>query len=202
MNIYRSGLKWICLVIAVGLLMGWAVFAQEKARERKNVIILPGTAISKDDEEAMNRILKQYDQSLYRIDTYEKGQLKKTRGTLSDIVIGRKLMSQVAANARKNGFTQYALRIGLAEGGVGHVPSPSPGGAAGVGHTTPTPGMATGVGRTTPTPGMATGVGHTTPTPTEMKNPPHVTPAKAQSEMDSAELVRKLKPIFDKYSKQ
>jgi len=178
MNTYRSAVKWIGISVAVGLIMGWVALAQEKPRLQKNVIILPGTAISKDDEKAMNAILKQYDKSLYRIDTYEKGKRTKTQGTLNNVVIGRKLMSEVAEKAKTTGFTQYALRIGLNHGGTGHVPSPNP-------HQE----------------GLTTGVGHVPPTP-PANYPAHAAPAKAQDQMDSAELVKKLKPIFEKYSKQ
>jgi hypothetical protein len=153
MKTYRSAVKWIGLSVAVGLMMGWVALAQERPRLQNNVIILPGTAISKDDEKAMNAILKQYDKSLYRIDTYEKGKRTKTEGSLNNVVIGRKLMSEVAENAKKTGFTQYALRIGF-EIGSGHNQAASP------------------------------------------------TPEQKSSKTDSADLVRKLKPILEKYNKQ
>ena len=210
MKTHGSAVKWMGVAVAIGVMIAWIAYAQEKPRLEKSGIILRGTAISKDDQKAMNEILGHYDKSLYRIDTYEKGQLKKTQGSLSDVIIGRKLTSEVAENAKEKGFTQYAIRIGVPTGGVPHVPTPVPGMAVGVAHApTPTPGMARvpqgGVGHVTPTPGMAgmtTGVGHG-PTPTPVASgAKHVTYAKEQITTDSEELVKRLKPIFEKYSKQ
>jgi hypothetical protein len=205
MKTHRSTVKWMLVAVAIGAMIGWIAYAQEKPRLEKSGIVLPGAAISKDDQKAMNKILKQYDKSLYRIDTYEKGQLKKTRGTLSDVVIGQKLTSEVAENAKKNGFTQYAIRIGVPEGGVGHHPTPASGmTVGGVPHApTPTPGtagMTAGVGHATPPPtpgtaGMTSGVGHNTP-------PPPGGGIKELDTMDSEELVKRLKPILEKYNKQ
>jgi hypothetical protein len=74
-------------------------------------IVIPGTEISKADQEAMNRILNKYDKALYRIDTYENGKLKKTQGKLTDVVTGKQLASEIAANVKKAGFTQSAVQI-------------------------------------------------------------------------------------------
>ena len=73
--------------------------------------MIPGTEISKADQEAMNRILNKYDKALYRIDTYENGKLKKTQGKLTDVVTGKQLASEIAANVKKAGFTQSAVQI-------------------------------------------------------------------------------------------
>lgn len=197
MKTHPSVVKQIAFAVAMGLIMGASASAQEKPRLAKDGIILPGTAISKEDEKAINKILKQYDKSLYRIDKYEKGQLKKTKGTLSDVVIGQKLVSEVAENAKKRGFTQYAIRIGVPEG-------VAPGATVGVGHATPTPGGGPGVGHhQTPTTGEGPGVGHHgSPTPTGGPGVPHVPPAQARDTQDSEELVKRLKPIFEKYNKE
>jgi hypothetical protein len=200
MKTHRCAIRWVVVAVAIGLIAGWIASAQEKPRYEKRGIIIPGTALSKDDEKAMNKILKQYDKSLYRIDVYEKGERKKTLGTLSEVVIGRKLMSQVAENARKTGFTHYAIRIGATEG---------------VGHNTPTPGVTEGTGHN-PTPAQGAtigGTGHATPTPVESMSyggTGHATPTpgtavfgeKAHDRTDSDELVERLKPIFEKYKKE
>jgi hypothetical protein len=202
--IINSGpVKQIALAVAIGLMIQGSASAQGKPRLDKNGIILPGTALSKEDQKAMNKILKQYDKSLYRIDKYEKGELKKTHGTLSDVVIGQKLVSDVAENAKKRGFTQFAIRIGVPEG-VAHR-SPVTGTASGVGHhATPTPGEAIGgVGHhpiATPS-GETVGVGHATPTPVG-GSVPHVASLQTHDAQDSDELVKRLKPIFEKYNKE
>jgi len=187
MKIHPSTIK-VAFAVAIGLISGVSASAQDKARIEKSGIILPGTEISREDQKAMNKILKEYDKSLYRINTYEKGQLKRIQGTLSDVIIGKKLVSEIATKARKKGFTQYAIRIGVPEG-VGHHPSPTPGATTGVGHgPSPTPGMTIGVGHVSPTPGLSTY--------------PHVAPAQTEGGNDSEELVKRLKPIFEKYSKK
>src|SRR5436190_9352038 len=72
--------------------------------------ILPGTTMSTTDAEAMNEILNQYDKTLFRIDTYEKGKRKKTRGTLTDLITDKRLASELTAGVNE-GFSQYAIRI-------------------------------------------------------------------------------------------
>jgi hypothetical protein len=74
-------------------------------------IVIPGTQITKADQEAMNRILNKYDKSLYRIDTYENGKLKKTEGKLTDVVTDKQLASEIAVNVKRAGFTESAVQI-------------------------------------------------------------------------------------------
>jgi len=197
MKTHQKIIGCIVFAVAVGLIARWIASAQEKPRFQKNSIILPGTALSQEDEKAMNRILKHYDKSLYRIDVYEKGERKKTRGTLSEVVIGKKLVSQIAEKARKTGFTHYAIRIGTTEG-TGHH-TPTPGVAEGTGHHNLPPDRGStigGTGHNTPTPPTTTGAsyggtGHATPTPG--------TPHGSHDATDSDELVNRLKPILEKY---
>jgi hypothetical protein len=79
-------------------------------KENGKEFILPGTTMSTADAEAMNRILNQYDKTLFRIDTYEKGKRKKARGTLTDVITDKRLASELTA-AVNEGFSQYAIRI-------------------------------------------------------------------------------------------
>jgi hypothetical protein len=74
----------------------------------KGGIVIPGTNVSKEDRDAMNRILSRYDKSLYRISTYENGKLLRTQGTMRDVITDKKLASQMAANIKKPGFTSLA----------------------------------------------------------------------------------------------
>jgi hypothetical protein len=111
-----------------------------------DAIVLAGTQLSKADHEAMNQILNKYDKSLYRIDTYENGKRTKTQGKLTDMVTDRKLASQIAANVKRAGFTQYTLQIRSAPTNV-----QSPGFTTNV-QTSPTPGANVHV-QISPTPG-------------------------------------------------
>ncbi len=56
--------------------------------------IHPGTNISKDDEKQLNRILRKYKASFYKIKKIENGQVK-TQGRLKDIFIEQKLLTEV-----------------------------------------------------------------------------------------------------------
>ena len=51
--------------------------------EDERIVIRPGTKLSENDERMLNEILKQYDTKLYRVETYENGQLTKTLGELN-----------------------------------------------------------------------------------------------------------------------
>jgi hypothetical protein len=188
-------MKKLLIVLATGLgIVVACQTSQHNGRQKvtidKEHIVLPGAAVSSEDHKAMNKILKQYDKSLYRVDTYEKGQLARTQGTLSEVVIGRKLVSEVAENAKKMGFGQYAIQIGIPEG-VGHA-TPTPGlTVGGTGHATPTPGLTIGGNPHVPSPSPGASIGGT-----------GHKPPKAQDAMDSEELVKRLQPILEKYSKQ
>jgi hypothetical protein len=128
---------------------------------RKDSIVIPGTEISKADHDAMNRILRRYDKTLYRIQTYENGQLKKTQGTLSDVFIDKTLASEIAMNVKKKGFAQDAMQIGFCSTPLKDPNCPTIKG----------------------TPAIAS------------------TPLKTDNVSKSQELVDRLKPILEKYSR-
>jgi hypothetical protein len=164
-------------------------------------IVIPGTQISKADQDAMNQILNKYDKSLYRIETYENGKLKKTQGKLTDVVTDKQLASQIAANVKRTGFTQYAVQI--RPGSATNVmTSPSPGtttNVMGSQKTSPSPGTTTNVmgsQKTSPSPGSTTNVmgsQNTSPSPGATTHP-----QKAKSD----DLVERLKPILKKYQRK
>jgi hypothetical protein len=79
-------------------------------KENGKEIVLPGTTMSTADAEAMNKILNQYNKTLFRIDSYEKGKRKKTWGTLTDVITDKRLASELTAGVTE-GFSQYAIRI-------------------------------------------------------------------------------------------
>jgi hypothetical protein len=93
-------------------------------------ILLPGTEVSDSDAEAVNRILSKYDKEIYRLKTYRNGQPTKSRGSLKKFVLDQTLVSAMAANVKKAGFTQFAVQLGI--GNNPHTsqqatPAPSPG---------------------------------------------------------------------------
>ena len=136
-------------------------------------ILIPGTEISKTDAEAMNNILKKYDKDVYKLRTYKDASLTKTEGKLKDLVLDRELMSTMAANVKKAGFTQFAVQLG-----IGTNPQKVTLGPA------PSPVSSTNAQRQTTGPSPSpTGVGYA------QKNP----------EKESQELVRELRPILEKY---
>ena len=79
-------------------------------KENGKEIVFPATTMSTADAEAMNKILNQYDKTLFRIDTYEKGKRKKTQGTLTDVITDKRLASEMTTGVNE-GFSQYAIRI-------------------------------------------------------------------------------------------
>jgi len=187
----RRALLSLALVVAaaVAFWVSACVFLKEKTPNdtthnvviRKSSILIPGTEISKADHDAMNRILRKYDKALYRIQTYENGRLKRTQGKLEDVVTDKTLASDIAINVKKKGFTQDAMRIGVAS------ESEKSGGT-----TTPLKSPAPSTPPPTPTPSgphPSASPGGTT------------TPLQSQNIAKSQELVDRLKPILEKYSK-
>ena len=151
-------------------------------------IVIPGTEISKADQEAMNTILNKYDKSLYRIDTYENGKLKKTQGKLTDVVTDKQLASEIAANVKRTGFTQSAVQIraGTTANSSNPLkssnPSPNPGATANSSNPLKS-------SNPSPNPGATANSSN----PLKSSNP-----AKHKSD----EMMERLKPILKKYQKK
>jgi hypothetical protein len=147
--------------------------------QENGILIRPGTKLSESDDKAMNDILKNYDKSLYKIQTYEKGQLKRTQGSLRNVFIDKATASAAAKAMVETGSTQYVIQIGFLDKT----------------HQSPTP----------PVPPRREAVGATdkthvqgTPTPPELGPTPDKT-----HQVDwrkSEELVKRLRPILEKYS--
>jgi hypothetical protein len=204
------------LAVAIGSIGAGLVCAEEKAPAKnvvisKDRIIIPGTEMSKADGQAMNKILKQFDKSLYKIEIYMNGELKKTKGTLTDVITDKELASEIAENVKKKGFTQYTVQVAGSEAGITPAGKPngyptvatppraeaagSPGGGsasnASLANPPPPPPRAKAAG----SPG-----GGTASNAQQTPNPPPPRGARAQKE--SEELIQRLKPILEKYSKK
>src|SRR4029077_18540557 len=72
--------------------------------------IHPGTKISSDDQKALDAVLKNFDKSLYKIRTYDRGKLVKTQGSLEDARIPEKLVAEVR-KASQEGISGFALGL-------------------------------------------------------------------------------------------
>jgi hypothetical protein len=180
------------LAVAIAFVTAAALSGREKESQAKtsqekssnvvidnNSIIIPGTKMSRADQEAMNKILRKYDKALYKIETYENGELKGTKGTLTDVVTDKQLASEIAENVKKKGFAQYAVQV-IGQPGASSHPTSVP---------TPSPPVGPSV---SPTGGTGS-------------NPQLVTPPPirgARAEKESEELLQRLKPILEKYSQK
>ncbi|PYK57525.1 MAG: hypothetical protein DME43_14950 [Verrucomicrobia bacterium] len=158
--------------------------------QQSGILIRPGTQLSEGDQTAMNEILKSYDKSLYKIQTYENGQLKKTQGKLSDMYIDKATASEAAKAMTEKGSTQYVIQIGFLDK-THQSPTPPPMYAlTDKTHKSPTP-----------IPGVPNKT-HQSPTP------PAPTPSDKTHQMqqptgaskEAEDLVKRLTPILEKYS--
>lgn len=159
--------------------------AEEKVVFGENSIFIPGTAITKDDQKAMNDVLAQYKTSLYKVETYQDGARSQTRGTLPEATIGEPAVSKARANAKSRHLDGSAIQVGFRIGTTHHV-TPTPGAPIGTNHhATPTPGAHIGTTH------------HVTPMPGAQVD----TPSDEDYE-EAAALVQRLKPILQKYSQK
>jgi len=160
----------------------------------KSTILIPGTEISKADHDAMNKILNRYDKALFRIETYVNGKLKKTQGKLTDVVTDKQLASQIAANVKRTGFTQYAVQIrtGSATNVQSSAQKTSPGPGSGIHvQASPSPGASIHV-QMSPSPGASIHV-QISPTPGAATHP---------QKPKSDESGERLRSILKKYQKK
>ena len=174
--------------------------------ENDRILIHSGTKLSKPDQKALNQILAKYDKSLYKIETYKNGHVIRTQGQLSDMLIDKTIASE-AADAKASGNSNRTLQIIAATTsqrllGATTNPQSSPG-------TTTNPQSSPGT-TTNPqsSPGATTNPqsspGTTTnpqSSPGTTTNPQHHSPSPV-GEKASRELIERLKPILEKYSKK
>jgi hypothetical protein len=112
-------LKPIGLAAGILCILTAPAFAQgtiaKKVTFDKACVLIPGTKITLEDKKKLNEILERYDRSFYRIQTYTNGTLTKTKGTLSDAIIGEARVSELAKNAKATGLSDTALMIGVCD---------------------------------------------------------------------------------------
>src|SRR5713101_3660623 len=111
------------IVVLIGVVCGVIILScashlhnagdTDKVTIEENRILIPGTQISQADQKAMNDILKHFHKYLYRIRTYEKGNLIKEQGKLSADIIGKATVSKVAENAKLHSLTGLTTQVGF-----------------------------------------------------------------------------------------
>jgi hypothetical protein len=190
----------IRLIFALGLLIAALISCQcirnqSTASGRGSVqidehsVLIPGTAISSADQDALNKIFRKYDGSLYRIAVYENGSLKKQIGTMDEMQMGE-IAKEYSTNATANGLTSWINQIGARTHVTHYTPTTHVTRAGGSTHVTRS-GDTTHVTH----PGDTTHVTHP-------GQPTHVThPEFASIDQESDSLVKEVTPILEKYSK-
>src|SRR5215472_11619409 len=100
---FRS--RILAFVWALAICIAIPAFAQEKGggvtMDEDHIVVHPMTKISAEDVKAINDVLKEYDKSFYKLQTYKDGKLKKTQGTLSDVNLDQVIAAELTASQAK-----------------------------------------------------------------------------------------------------
>ena len=109
-------LKYVALGVSIALVVVACTITQKHAPgvsiHETFVEIYPGTKISRDDQKALDAVLKNFNKSIYKIRTYDGGKLVKTQGSLADARIDQTLVAN-AVSASQKGVSHSALEVGL-----------------------------------------------------------------------------------------
>jgi hypothetical protein len=198
--------RFFMLAGGIALVLAGPAFAQEKggkvAIEENGIILHPGTQLSKTDAQAFNEVLKKYDKSLYKIDIYKNGQKKKSLGQLSDVCLDRTV---VAEAAQATGSSNRTLQV-IAATNPQRTPSSAVNPVQTPGSTVnpiQTPGSAV---NPVQTPSSVNPVRVPSSTVNPVRTPssstnPQQTPC-VSDEKAAKELIERLKPILEKYTKK
>jgi hypothetical protein len=176
--IFALGLSIAAVLSCEGMRRQSTAAGPHPVQITKHSILIPGTAISGADREAVTTIFKKYDDSLYRIVVYEKGHLKKPLGKMSEMNMGT-IVSEYSANAQASGLTNWTMKIGFVTHHMAATGNPT--------HMTGNPTHMTDTGNPT----------HVTPT----GSPTHAGAVTHASQEASDALVKEVTPILEKYSK-
>lgn len=178
--VFALGLSIAALLSCEGIRRQSTASGRSSVQIDEHSILIPGTAISGEDREALNKIFSKYDSSLYRIAVYEKGSLKKQIGKMDEMEIGA-IATEYSRNATASGLSNWTTKIGSTT----HVTT----------HGNSMPGNTTHV----TTAGSTTHV-TTTGAPTHVTTPGITTHITRITEESDA-LVKEVTPILEKYSK-
>jgi len=139
-------------------------------------IFIPGTSVSKADQDSVLAILRHYKRSLYKIQEYKDGNPSgKPRGALPNEIIGAATVAQVASDAKQNALSGWGIQIGSSSHPQVQ-PSPTPQPSGSPSHPTTVPGAK------------------------PSGSPSHPTTVPPADEATNRELVSKVAPILRKYS--
>ena len=169
--IFALSLFVAALLSCEGIRRQSAAAGRDRVKIDEHSALIPGTAISGEDREAVTKIFRKYDSSLYRIAVYKNGSVEKQLGKMSEMEIGP-IAAEYSSNAKASGLTNWTMKIGTpphaaSAGNPTHVGDPTHVAAAG------------------------------NPTHAATGRPTHV----ATIAQASDALVKEVTPILEKYSK-
>ena len=176
-NLSKTGKYTVTAIVVTVFAMLYVAYARSKSGFElgsNHAIIYPQAHWGGKDCDELGRILQQYDKSLYKIQTFENGNLVRTAGELDESVMRRGLVSEVTKEAQEMKFTGCAIQANNmpAEPAGSRTPKPRPSPSA-----SPSPSVAP-----SPSPGAST---------TMQTLVPRV-----------AELAKRVQPVLDKYNKK
>jgi hypothetical protein len=127
----RLGTRLLVILTSLTtIIFAAAGFAEEKAGKveikDKFILVHPGTKLSKADAKALNDVLKKYNKSLSKIETYKDGKVTRTQGTLSDMYLDQTTVAELA-QAKSSGQSERAIQL-IAPAGPQMRSSPMPAG--------------------------------------------------------------------------
>jgi hypothetical protein len=98
MKTHCNLVKIFLLISTISLSHASLGFAEDKTTggvtiKKEAITVHAGTKLSKDDEKALNDVLKKYDKKLYLVQEFQKGRLTKSMGELK---VNDKLESELA----------------------------------------------------------------------------------------------------------
>ena len=187
----------VVLIVSAGVgaaLVGVGACSSMTGNKNKKIVIaedrisIPGTAITKEDQDSVSAILSQYKKSLYKVQGFQDGNPGKVNGTLADEIIGAATVAQVKSDAKQNALSGWGFQIGRpSHPTIQPTPTPQPSGS---------PSHPTTVQAAVPSgsPSHPTTMANTSH-PTSPTHPHSMTDAETSKEM-----VAKIAPILRKYS--
>jgi hypothetical protein len=109
--IFALSLFVAALLSCEGIRRQSAAAGGDRIKIDEHSVLIPGTAISGEDREAVTKIFRKYDGSLYRIAVYKNGNVEKQLGKMSEMEIGP-IAAEYSSNAKASGLTNWTMKIG------------------------------------------------------------------------------------------
>jgi hypothetical protein len=194
----RLGTRLLVILTSVTtIIFAAAGFAEEKAGKveikDKFILVHPGTKLSKADAKALNDVLKKYNKSLSKIETYKDGNVTRTQGTLSDMYLDQTTVAELA-QAKSSGQSERAIQL-IAPAGPQMRSSPMPAGPQKM-SSSPMP-----AGPQMPSSPMPAGPQKMSSSPMPAGPQRTTSPQPSVADQKAAdELMERLKPILEKYT--